>query len=273
MNRTSFALAATVGLALAWATPARADVAACIHAAESAQPLRASGRLLAARAELIKCAAESCPNTVRQDCVAWLTEIRSEIPSIVVQARDGRGADMVGVSVAVDGVVVKTVLDGLPIAVDPGARRVRFESPGRTPIEQTVVLRQGERERLVSVTILKPGEVVERPSAPAVAESTRRIPTISWVLGGTALALAGTGAALWVVGRSDRTDLQGTCGTTSSCAHDDIVSSRTKLIAGDVLMGAGIVALGAGVYFALSSRTSAPKLSIGPRGLYAVGSF
>lgn len=255
---------------------ARADVASCIAAAELAQPLRASGHLLEARAALITCAANACPTTVRADCVTWLTEVNSEIPNIVVQAKNGAGEDLADVTVIADGAPVKTSLDGLPIALDPGSHRLRFQSPGREPLEQTILLHQGER-RTVSVTMLRPGEraasapVATEPAPPS--DSPRRVPTLSWMLGGASLVLAGTGIALWAVGKGEKSDLDDGCGTTSSCAHGDIVASRTKLIVGDVLVGAGILALGAGVYVALSSKRTGPAVAIGPNGVVALGRF
>lgn len=262
----------------AGARDARADVAACIGAAEKAQTLRASGHLLEARASLIVCAADSCPTTVRADCVTWLTEVGKEIPTVVVQAKNAAGEDLADVSVVVDGVKAKSSIDGLPIALDPGSHRIRFESAGRDAVEQTVILRQGER-RAVSVTLVVPGVAPalprgkEAPVAPPAREESSGIPTISWVLGGAAVALAGTGVALWAVGKGEKGDLDDGCGRTSSCAHDDITSSRTKLVVGDVLVGAGLVALGVSVYFALSSKRAAPAFSLAPNGAVALGRF
>jgi hypothetical protein len=267
---------ALCAVTMTWSAAAWADVASCIAAAEHAQPLRASGHLLEARAALITCAADSCPTTVRADCVTWLTEVNGEIPSVVVQAKSASGEDLADVTVLADGTALKSSLDGLPIPLDPGSHRLRFESPGREPVEQTVLLHQRER-RAVSVTLLRPEDKVARDSGPPMppheVEGSPRIPTISWVLGGASLALAGTGIALWVVGKGEKTDLDDGCGKTSSCAHDDIVASRTKLVIGDVLVGAGLVALGAGVYFTLSSKRTAPALSLGPHGVVARARF
>lgn len=278
MLRHTLITASALAVLTVWPLAARADVASCIAAAEHAQPLRASGRLLEARTELITCAAEGCPGTVRGDCVTWLTEVGKEIPTIVVQAKNGRGEDIADVRVLVDGTLLKPTLDGLPIPLNPGSRRVRLESAGREPVEQTVILRQGER-RALSMIMPGPGETSASPvastatSAEAPNGLSRSIPTISWVLGGAAVVLAGTGVTLWAIGKGEKTDLEDGCGKTSSCAHDDVVASRTKLIAGDVLVGAGLVALGVGVYFALSSRPNAASVSLSPSGISALGRF
>lgn len=280
MARSTLILSGALSVVtMTWSAAAHADVTSCIAAAEHAQPLRASGHLLEARAALITCAADSCPTTVRADCVTWLTEVRSEIPTVVVQAKNGAGEDIADVTVIADGVSAKTSLDGLPISLDPGSHRLRFESPGRTALEQTVILRQGER-RALSVTLLRPDEIASRtparatsPAPARAADGSSRIPILSWVLGGASLALAGTGIVLWAIGKGDKSELDDGCGRTSSCAHGDVVASRSKLIVGDVLVAAGIVTLGAGVYFALSSKPAAPALALAPNGVVARGHF
>ncbi len=254
-----------------WSSSSRADVTSCIAAAEHAQPLRSSGHLLEARAALITCAADSCPTTVRADCVTWLTEVGNEIPTVVVQAKSSAGEDLAEVTVIADGTPAKTSL-GLPIALDPGSHRLRFESRGRNPFEQTVILHQGER-RVLSVTLVRPEEVSSRAAPSSRADGTRAIPTLSWVLGGASLVLAGSGIAFWAIGKSEKSDLDDGCGRTSSCAHADVVASRSKLIVGDVLVAAGVVALGAGVYFALSSKPAAPAIALAPNGVVARGHF
>ena len=251
----------------------RADVTSCIAAAEHAQPLRASGHLLEARAALITCAANSCPTTVRADCVTWLTEVGNEIPTVVIQAKSGAGEDLADVTVIADGTPAKTSLDGLPIALDPGSHRLRFESRGRNPLEQTVILHQGER-RVLSLILVRPEEVSSPATAPApVVSGARPIPPLSWVLGGASLVLAGSGIAFWAIGKSEKSELDDGCGRTSSCAHGDIVASRSKLIVGDLLVAAGVVALGAGIYFALSAKPASPAIALAPNAVVALGHF
>jgi hypothetical protein len=256
-RRTLLFTGALSALLMTWSSASHADVASCIAAAEHAQPLRASGHLLEARAALM----------------TWLTEVGKEIPTVVVRAKNAAGEDIADVKILADGAPLKSSLDGLPVPLDPGSHVLRFESPGRAPLEQTVILSQGER-RALALTLLRPEDKSARPAPPPhAAEPARHIPTISWVLGGASLALAGTGVALWAVGRSEKSELDGGCGTTHSCAHGDVVASRTKLVVGDVLVGAGLVALGAGVYFALTSKPKGPALTVGLNGVVARAHF
>ena len=58
---------------------------------------RRSGKLLAARAALLACSREICPDAVRGDCVDWLEDVNRSVPSVVVTARDC-GVDVVDVT-------------------------------------------------------------------------------------------------------------------------------------------------------------------------------
>src|ERR1700733_10632931 len=124
----------------------------CIAASEAGQDQKLRGSLRGAREQLLICARDVCPAIVRQDCTQWLTEIIAALPSVVVGARDWKGHDLVDVTVSVDGVVVASKLDGKPIAVDPGVHTFRYESAsGTEPVEEHMVIRQGERNRPLTV--------------------------------------------------------------------------------------------------------------------------
>src|SRR5687768_13041454 len=139
-------------LALTMVTPARADVGECVGAAESSQVLRAEGKLKAAREKLIVCAARSCPALVQTDCRRWLDEVEAQMPSLVFRVVDGKGSDVTDARVLVDGQKVADRLDGRAVVVDPGQRAIRFEVGGRT-FDQTIVVRQGEHDRIVSTAL------------------------------------------------------------------------------------------------------------------------
>lgn len=240
---------------LVWAAPANAEDAAdrCASHAEAGQTSRLAGRLRSAREHFISCASDACPRVVRIDCARWLSEVESEQPTVVVRARDADGQDVSDVRVFVDGEKVAERTDGLPIPVDVGERALRFERPGEPAIEQRVIVRSGERGRVVTVVI----------GQGAGAGRTRTRSTVGPViLGGAGVALAIGGGVLWAVGKGAHDDLESTCAPEGLCATSDVDAARTKLIVGDVLMGAGVLALAGAVYWYLSSgttqRTAAP---------------
>ncbi len=221
-----------------------AETDECIRAAEEAQPLRAAGKLHAAREKLVVCARGTCPTAVRSDCTEWLVELDRERPSIVVRAVTAAGEDLVDVRVLVDGAVVADRLDGAAIQVDPGVHSIRFERRGTTPIEEQLVVRQGEQSRVVSVAY--PAPPVPRAPRPG-------IPAASWALGGVGAAAFSVAGVLWISGHTDRSDLAASCAPARACAQSDVDDARTKLIAGDVALGVGLVALGAAAWLWISA--------------------
>jgi hypothetical protein len=147
--------ALTVG-ASAWTGRAGAqdgqDVQACAKAYETAQVNRNAGRIKAAQEQLHICVRDTCPEFVRTDCAQWLSEVMAELPSVTFAAVDSRGRDLIDVKVSVDGVVVAESLDGRAVEIDPGQRQLVFTYQGRK-VEQTLLVRQGEKNRVVKVQI------------------------------------------------------------------------------------------------------------------------
>lgn len=88
------------------------DKARCLDAATKGQRLRDAHKLLDARVQLRICAAAECPAVVQSDCAHWLAEVEHALPSIVITARNGAGADLVEVTVSVDGQPLMSRLDG-----------------------------------------------------------------------------------------------------------------------------------------------------------------
>ncbi len=73
---------------------------------------------------------------------------------------------------------------------------------------------------------------------------------------GRCLAVAGAGAVSWGIGLNDRSNLGTSCAAANACAQSDVDASRTKLIVGDVLMGASILAIATAVYLYVSDDGS-----------------
>jgi hypothetical protein len=271
--KVPFCAALATGLFLSLTLPASADVPACLQSAERAQPLRRAGELSEARALLIACSSPACPGQVRVDCTRWLAELESAQPTIVIQARDGRGADIVDVSVSVDGVVRRSSLDGLALPVDPGTRVLRFEARGWPPVTQRLAIREGEKNRVVPIVLVAPST-----SAPSDVHEVQaghpRIPALSWILGGAGALAIGGGAVLWASGVAQRNALRGQCASGPSCTRDDIDAAKTTLLVGDVLVGVGVLALSGAVVVALwSPGSSSTHVVLGPQRVGIVHSF
>lgn len=235
---------------------------ACVSAYEDNQVLRQAGELLAARDKLLVCAQSTCPEAVRADCLRWLDEVQRSLPTIVVAARDVTGADTTDVRVFVDGTLAAESLDGRPIPMNPGAHDLWFEH-GDDRIDRKVVVQQGVRERRITVSFA-PDPVstpVPPPPAPDAPEEPGP-PVLAFVLGGLGVAALGAFAGFGLVGSSEASDLNDTCGPTRTCADGDIDAARTKLIVADVSLGVGIVSLGIATTLLVLHATSEPSTAI-----------
>lgn len=181
-----FALAITSLLARsAFAEP---TVKQCLESNERSIQLRSDHKLRDARAELVQCATAACPADVRGECERRLNVVVGETPTVVLSAKDRRGNDLVDVRVLVDGALVTQKLDGTPLELDPGPHVFRFEATAQPAAEKQVVVREGEKDRAIRVTIGNP--------EPATTAVPRRDPTLRTA----GVALASVGLAGIVVG-------------------------------------------------------------------------
>jgi hypothetical protein len=237
-----------LGLALLVARRASADPpkAACVHAAEEGQRLRAESKLREARESFTACAAERCPALIRSDCSGWLAEVEAAVPTVVIRAipAESQGRELYEVEVRVDGVVQTSKLDGRELPVNPGEHHFSFSAPGRVPAEDDIVIRVGEKHRLLTVSLFSvnppPPPVIVKPVIPAPPPP--RVGTAAKVLLiGGGVALAG-GIALGTTGLLKERSLRRTC--APNCDPDDVDSARLTLRLADVslLVGAAAVA-------------------------------
>jgi hypothetical protein len=199
MMRASL-LAAAVALSFGVASPlARAadTKAECIAAADQGQSLRDEGKYTRARESFARCASDTCPKVVARSCNQWLHETDEATPTVVLGAKDEAGQDLTNAQVTLDGKPFAEALDGKPAQVDPGQHVFRFTRAGSEPAEATVVLRAGEKNRVVGVSLKPPAaSTAEPPPPPPAGErepgssflSARNVTALSMViLGGAAI--------------------------------------------------------------------------------------
>ena len=197
-------VAGALGIALTVvALPALADVKACIGASEKGQQARAAGKLREAHEQFLVCGVDACPALVRKDCVQWNAELAQSMPTVVFAARDRQGKDFFDVTVAMDGEILVKKLDGKPIPVDPGKHVFRFEGAGAPPTTETVLIREGERARSVTVTfdvgaaVKPPSPVIVAAPVPASTPSPKHEHTVyPWVVVGVGVAAVAAGVVV-----------------------------------------------------------------------------
>lgn len=254
-SATVLALLALAGSASAQqaATPAT-PAERCVAAADRGQLLRDEGRLRASRAELAGCGGEACPAVVRRECIRWLEELDARIPTVILVARDAAGKDLPGARLVIDGRPVEAGTAGRALQLDPGPHSLRAEMPGREPAQESFVLKERERDRLVPVVLRSPGEG---------AKTSKRIPTLSWILGGVAVA-GGVGfGVFWARGMDKVGDLRSTC--SPFCTQAQIDDVRPDLDIARISGGVGVVAaLSAVAVYLLSSDAPPPRAGVAP---------
>jgi hypothetical protein len=239
----------------------------CVAESDRGQEQRDRGALVEARASFRACAADECPAMLRKDCAAWLEQVDQSIPTMVLAAKDARGNDLLGARAFVDGASHQEEYEsGRAIALDPGPHVVRFEHPPDAPIELTVVLRMGERNREVIGQLAAPPPPPPPPPSPrsapplAVAalppprrEPRRHVSPWAFVTGGVAIAAVGSFAYFGATGLDEKSTLRTTC--APRCTDDQVAPLRARYVAADVSLGIAVLALGATTWLLLHPTT------------------
>jgi hypothetical protein len=274
--------------------PAAADVtkAQCVDANTNAQSLRRDGSFAEARAMLAVCGDPQCPALVRDDCTRQLDALEQLQPTVVLDAKDRSGADRSAVRVKVDGRAVAEKLDGTPLPVDRGEHTFVFEADGEAPVTLTVVVREGEKSRRVSVTL---GAVVDRggedrggghggdgtdkPTTHGGAPAQR---TLGLVAGGAGALGLGIGTIFGILAASKWSATRNDCAGPDSCPsytqavadHGTTVSDGTIATIA-LLAGGGLLATGAALFFTAPSTSAdrAPTVGLGLGTLTVRGHF
>lgn len=253
------ALAATSSASAAPTQPAGPDRAECVAAADEGQKLRDDGKLNAARDKFITCASKTCPGVVAKSCAQWLSDAEREIPTVTFRALDEAGKEITDVKVSVDGAVVSASIGGKAISVDPGEHALAFERADGSRVEDKVLIRPGEKNKLLELAFKpKAPEVapapapVTPPSAPA-PERKFHVPMLGWV----GLGVFGVGAittvAFAAMANGDESDLRSTC--APNCPSSEKSAIDTKLVIANIGMGVGLAGLGLAVVTTVLENT------------------
>lgn len=259
MKRASSGAFALAVATLALPAAAQVDPQACVAAYEEVQADRQEGRLVVAKDKALFCAQSACPDVVKNDCANWLTEIDASLPTMTFQVKDASGQETTAVSVFYDGQLLRDKLDGKAVPVDPGEHTFRFEIPGSEPIEQAIVVREGEKNRKLEISFAKPSEGPSSAGA-AGADLTpaedEGVSPLAYVFGGLGLVGVGMFATFAILGTSEKSDLEAPVaegGCAPNCTDEQVDSVRTKLIVADISLAVGVVSLGVAAYFFISA--------------------
>jgi hypothetical protein len=263
VKRTVYALAVALLAQRAWAAEPVLDDAqrACFSAVEEGQRLRIEHKLVEARDRLLQCSRPACPALFRNDCAQWLAEVQAALPSVVFGAKDARGQDLFDVAVYVDDRRVVARLAGTSMDIDPGPHVFRFEWEGHPAVEQKALIREGEKERQVVVSI-GDAEPAKEPGG-----ASPGIPAGVWVFGGVGLAGLAGFAGLIASTDADVNHLRATC--APGCAPGPVSGEEAKLGVAYASLAVGVASLGAAATWLLLTRgprreAATARLSVEP---------
>jgi hypothetical protein len=241
----------------------------CITAFEEAQRERNAGHYLASRAALIQCSEPQCGDVLASECTRMYADVESATPSVVFSAHDSvRNSDRSDVAVTMNGKPLLERLEGKPIPVDPGQYELTFTAPGLAPVKMAVVIRTGEKYRVINVVFPAPAEASAPLRGPSGAvqvtppEGSAEVPVLSYVLGGVGVAGIGAFVALRLIGGSDFDAMKETC--SPNCLDSDIDNLKLKYMLSNVALGVGAASLGAAlvIYAVAPNEPEDPSASV-----------
>jgi len=294
--RETFLFALTSAALLGIGKPVNAadpTIGECLAANDKSIALRNEHKLLAARTQLLVCAAPSCPGEVRKECLRRIDLVNASLPTVVIEAKDGAGNDLAAVKVTMDGDVLAEKLDGSALSLDPGAHTFTFELAGQPPITKQLVIREGQKDRRevlqFGATPAATPTATSAAKAPATASIESSVDQVSSSSGGSQKTIALIAAGVGVVGIgvgtifglsaiSKHDDANAKCpGACSDQAGVDLWNdARTAGNISTIGFVVGGVGLATGAILWLTakpSRSTAVHADVGPGSLHIRGTW
>lgn len=227
---------------------------ACVASYEQAQVLRQEGALLSARVELLTCASASCITAIQKDCVAWLSEVESSLPTVVFEVK---GAELSVIEAQVDGDdVSEDARAGRAVRVNPGRRTVTVKTPEGEERTAQVTVVEGQKNRVITLDF-SPTEAGE-PGLGGSADASEPS-LLPWVFAGVGMVGLGVAAFGWLSAEGRLSDVESS-GCAPRCSASDRDSIESARLIGDVGLGVGLVSFGvAAVLWLTAGPESAPK--------------
>jgi hypothetical protein len=267
-----------MSVVLAWGGVAHADdKRACIDASEQAQLLRMHGKLRGAKEQLLVCARDVCPPLVAHDCGQWLQEVATSTPTVVIGALDAQGKDVGDIRVWVDDEPFVDKLDGSAVPIDPGKHIFQFLRSGAPPFEETVIVREGEKNRILSVRLpssqaLATRTLVLEPETRGEARSAV-MPILAYSLLGVGALALGIGTYLEITQVNDLATLRNTCGRTATCSQSSVDTISSDRVYAGLSLGAGVAAAGVGALILVLRPSQTNASAVGMPGLPRAGAW
>lgn len=262
LHRGMAVLTALAALTVA-ADAAAVDAETCVKLHAAGQDSKESGKLVQARAAFVKCAVDECPKVVREDCAHLLSDVQTNLPTLVFQARDEKGQDTSAVRVTVDGQPLLNQLKATATAVDPGDHVFVFSAADGKTITRHLTVLEGQKDRLVTVQFGAPKPApAPTPRVQSGPSSTHAIPAGAFIAGGVGIAALASFGYFAIKGRSKQSDLQSHC--APRCPGSEYDTMKRDYLAADISLGVAVVAGGLTTWFLLSRSEDSPRVGFSP---------
>jgi hypothetical protein len=265
--------------------------AACGSTAKQAETLIGSGKLRDAQTWLEKCAQPRCATVVRQRCTAKLAQLVADIPTVIPVATSESGQTLADVEVTMDGQLLTSKLDGRALPIDPGEHEFSFTSPGGKQLKHKTVVLQGQRNRVLELSLAPPEPAAppvppvppveakseELPGPTRVARSsseepprqqTAGHPVAPWVLAGIGVAGLTSFGVLTNWGRRDDQILVNNC--SPDCKPQSIDHIRDLYLGAKISLGVGLAALAGATWLFISNGSADSREAAAPSRQYVL---
>jgi hypothetical protein len=224
------------------------------------------GRLLVARRHSERLAAEALPPNApkpflqaRGEAETELALLLEDIPTLRVEARHAAGRP---VTVEVDGAAAGEA----PLALDPGTHTVVVRAADEAPIQRTVELARGARER-IEVVIGAPPPAPEIEAAPAPSSGSNPLLVPALVAFGAAGVGAALGVTLGLAAAGEAGDLDELCPQNPcSSKHRDVYDSAQGLATASTIsfVVTGVAAAGGVALYLVGARRAGAEERAAP---------
>lgn len=264
----------------------RADAASCTEAHASGQRHENSGLLKEALQAFQECASDAkCPLPIRNECTQLYTTVEGRLPTLVFSIVDENGNDLIDVEVTSAGALVQKGLDGRPVAVNPGLHDFRFQLPSGEVLSKSIVVRQGEKDRIVALRLPRtdfssthPAQTRSELLLSPVDEPPKKrwtLPLGSWISYGVGVAALGAWGTFALLGRNAEKGLIECSPDCDETRRSDYDAMKRDYLIADISLGVAGAAAIAGTVVLLtmgrdpkvrSERVVArrPRLSLSP---------
>ncbi len=208
--------------------------------------------------------AEDAANRLKPKVAVVIVDVTVRTPE-----SEGPANEKSGVELLVNGEAVGANLIGTPLERDPGVYTIRVQAPDAQPVEQSVSLAAGDSKhvalRIVRTPKEKGGVDGGYPGEEGRGSGRKTLGWIAIGVGGAALVGSGVTFLLRGAAKSDLEaacgpDYENTCPASKKAERDDAVD-RGKLMGtlSPILLGVGVVGVGAGVALIVTAPKSSPS--------------